>query len=65
MKLLSPKGGKTKDKIFQKIIVQEVADHINQSNDDFYNRVFEGIESERHAEIIDNFEKLVRAMYRQ
>ena len=43
---------------------QEVADHINQSNDDFYRRVFEGIESDRHDEIIDNFEKLVWAMNR-
>ena len=44
---------------------QEVADHINQSNDDFYSQVFESIESERHDEVIDNFEKLVWAMYRQ
>ncbi len=49
--LLTPKG-------------QEVADHINQSNDEFYRRVFEGIESERHNEIIDNFEKLVWAICR-
>jgi 5'-deoxynucleotidase YfbR-like HD superfamily hydrolase len=48
-----------------KIIAQEVADHINQSNDDFYSRVFEGIESERHDVVIGNFEKLVRAMHRQ
>jgi len=44
---------------------QEVVDHINRSNDDFYTRVFEGIESERHDEVIDNFEKMVWAMYRQ
>ena len=44
---------------------QDVADHINHSNDDFYRRVFENIESECHDEVIDNFEKLVRAMYRQ
>ena len=44
---------------------QEVADHINQSNDEFYRRVFEGIESECHDEIIDNFERLVWAMHRQ
>ena len=43
---------------------QEVADQINQSNDDFYRRVFDGIESERHDEVIDNFEKLVWAMRR-
>ena len=44
---------------------QDVADQINHSNDDFYRRVFENIESECHDEVIDNFEKLVRAMYRQ
>ena len=44
---------------------QDVADQINQSNDDFYSRVFESIESERHDEVIDNLEKLVWAMYRQ
>ena len=44
---------------------QDVADHINQSNDDFYRRVFEGIESDRPDEVIDNFEKLVSAMLRQ
>ena len=33
-----------------------------RSNDEFYRRVFEGIESESHGEVIDNFEKLVRAM---
>jgi DNA-binding MarR family transcriptional regulator len=44
---------------------QNVADHINQANDEFYRRVFEGIESERHDEVIDNFEKLVWAMHRQ
>ncbi len=43
---------------------QEVADRINQSNDDFYRRVFEDIESQRHVEVIDNFEKLVGAMRR-
>ncbi len=43
---------------------QEVADQINQSNDDFYRRVFDGIESERHDEVIDNFEKLIWAMRR-
>ena len=43
---------------------QEVADQINQSNDDFYRRVFDGIASERHDEVIDNFEKLVWAMRR-
>jgi DNA-binding MarR family transcriptional regulator len=43
---------------------REVADQINQSNDDFYRRVFEGIESERHDEVIDNFEKLIWAMRR-
>ena len=31
----------TGDKILQKIMAQEVAAHINQSNDDLYNRVFE------------------------
>ena len=41
---------------------QEVADQINQSNDDFYSRVFEGIESESHDQVIDHFEKLVSAM---
>ena len=44
---------------------QDVADQINQSNDDFYSRVFEGIESERHDEVIGNFEKLVWAIHRQ
>ena len=44
---------------------QEVADRINQSNDDFYNRVFEGIEDVSHDEVIDHFEKLVSAMGRQ
>ena len=44
---------------------QEVADRINQANDDFYNRVFEGIEGASHDEVIDNFEKLVWAMHRQ
>lgn len=43
---------------------QEVADQINQSNDDFYRRVFDRIESDRHDEVIDNFEKLVWAMRR-
>ena len=43
---------------------QEVADRINQSNDDFYIRVFEGIESESHDEVINHFEKLVSAMLR-
>ena len=43
---------------------QEVADHINQSNDEFYRRVFEGIESARHDEVIDDFKKLVWAMQR-
>ena len=43
---------------------QDVADHINQSDDDFYSRVFEGLESERHDEVIRNFEKLVLAMHR-
>ena len=43
---------------------QEVADRINQSNDDFYRRVFKRIESERHDEVIDNFEKLVWAMHK-
>lgn len=42
----------------------EVADHINQSNDEFFRRVFECIESTRHDEVIDNFEKLVWAMQR-
>ena len=41
-----------------------MADQINQSIDDFYRQVFEGIESERHDEVIDNFEKLVWAMRR-
>ena len=41
---------------------QEVADRINQSNDDFYNRVFEGIEDANHDAVIDHFENLVRAM---
>ncbi len=41
---------------------QEVADQINQSNDDFYSRVFEGIESKSHDKVIDHFEKLVTAM---
>ena len=44
---------------------QEVADRINQSNDEFYSRVFEGIEGEHHDEVIDNFEKLVWAIHRQ
>ena len=43
---------------------QEVADQINQSNDNFYRRVFEGIESGSHDEVIDNFEKLVWALRR-
>jgi DNA-binding MarR family transcriptional regulator len=43
---------------------QEVADQINQSNDDFYSRVFEGIENESHDKVIENFEKLVWAMRR-
>ena len=43
---------------------QEVADHINQANDEFFRQVFEGIQSERHDEVIDNFETLVRAMDR-
>jgi DNA-binding MarR family transcriptional regulator len=43
---------------------REVADHINQANDEFFRQVFEGIESERHDEVIDNFETLVRAMDR-
>ena len=43
---------------------QEVADHINQSNDEFYRRVFGGIESAGHDEVIENFEKLVWAMQR-
>jgi len=43
---------------------QDVADHINRSNDDFYRRVFDWIESERHGEVIANFEKLVWAMLR-
>ena len=44
---------------------QEVADRINQSNDEFYSRVFEGIEGEHHDEVIDNFENLVWAIHRQ
>ncbi|MGD8292635.1 MAG: MarR family winged helix-turn-helix transcriptional regulator [Desulfobacterales bacterium] len=44
---------------------QEVADQINQSNDDFYNRVFESIEDASHEATIDHFEKLVTAMRRQ
>jgi DNA-binding MarR family transcriptional regulator len=43
---------------------QRVADQINQSNGDFYRRVFEGIESQRHDEVIDHFEQLVWAMRR-
>lgn len=43
---------------------QEVADHINQANDEFFRQVFDGIEGERHDEVVDNFETLVRAMYR-
>ena len=44
---------------------QEVADRINRSNDDFYSRVFQGIEGPSHDEVIANFEKLVSAMYRR
>ena len=44
---------------------QEVADRINQSNDEYYSRVFNGIEGPSHDEIIANFEKLVLAMLRQ
>ena len=43
---------------------REVADHINQANDEFFRQVFDGIKSERHDEVINNFEKLVRAMDR-
>jgi DNA-binding MarR family transcriptional regulator len=41
---------------------QEVADRINQSNDNYYNRVFENIETDSHDEVIKNFEKLVLAI---
>lgn len=41
---------------------REVADHINQANDEFFRKVFDGIEGEKHDEVIDNFERLVRAM---
>ena len=43
---------------------QDVANHINQANGEFYRRVFEGIESEKHDEVIDNFEELVWAIHR-
>ena len=43
---------------------REVADQINRANDEFFREVFDGIEGERHDEVIDNFETLVRALYR-
>ena len=41
---------------------QEVADRINQSNDCFFRQVFKEIGSNRHDDVIDNFEELVLAM---
>ena len=57
-----------KDRRFNRLSLtgkgQEVADQINQANDEFFQEVFDGIEGERHDEVIDNFETLVRALYR-
>ena len=57
-----------KDRRFNRLSLtgkgQEVADQINQANDEFFREVFDGIEGERHDEVIDNFETLVRALYR-
>ena len=41
---------------------REVADRINQSNDTYYNQVFESIETESHDDVIKNFERLVLAI---
>jgi DNA-binding MarR family transcriptional regulator len=41
---------------------QKVADRINHSNDDYYNQVFENIESESQEAVIKHFEKLVLAI---
>jgi len=39
-----------------------VADQINQSNDHYYSRVFREIDTDKHREVIDNFETLVLTM---
>jgi DNA-binding MarR family transcriptional regulator len=41
---------------------QKVADRINHSNDDYYNQVFENIETESQEAVIKHFEKLVLAI---
>jgi DNA-binding MarR family transcriptional regulator len=41
---------------------QEVADRINHSNDHFYQQVFQDIGTRGEKTIIDNFEKLVKAI---